>query len=154
MSFQKAINFVFTQGFIGEVIADGPSRVASFRLDDQVTTPNTIGHAYTYSADSTSVGGSQGSQVVTVGGIGEFAGIAVYPKHYALQGTTAAGALAPSLDLPPHSQVQLMTMGQIVVALSNAAAFGDPVFFDVLTGELGAGTAALGQTQIPNARAR
>lgn len=152
MTFQSTVNFRYTTGFVGEAQADVPTKARPWRLSAQTAVPNTVGKAFTYSADAVPVQGNQGSMTATVGGTGAFAGILIHPKHYALYGTAAGGPLAPTLDLPPSSEVELLTMGNVIVLLPAAAAYGDLVWFDQATGSIGSGTAGVGQTQIAGAK--
>ena len=114
-------------GVVGEVFTNGPLRTEAFTL---VSSPavNTIGNAFTVTAEG----------VATAGGdAGVFAGILVNPKHYATSGTTAGGTLAPTLALPDNTIGELLTMGEIVVSLSNAAVIGSGVYYADATGALG-----------------
>ena len=152
MGFQSTVNYKYTRGFVGEPAADVPRKVRPWRLSTQTSVANTVGKAFTYSADNTVSNGNQGSQVAAVGGTGIFAGILVNPKHYALYGTSAGGSLAASLDLPASSEVELMMMGNIIVYLPTAANYGDNLYFVQADGTLGVGTASAGQTQITGAK--
>lgn len=144
MSFQSTV--ATTQGFgvPGEIFTSSPTRAKSYILNSGAV-PNTVGYAYTL----TSEGVAQCGDAAEAGG--EFAGILINPKGYALQGA-AAGSLAPTLVVPEDSQGELLTMGEIIVYLTTAANIGDAVYFVNATGALGAGTAGAGQTQIPNAK--
>ena len=153
MAFQSTIQFRYTEGFVGEIIADGPVRARTWRLNSQLVLPNTVGFAYTFASDAAGTNGNQGTGIVVVGGAGVFAGIAVMPKTLTLNGTAAGGSLAPSYNMLPDTKCELLDMGKIVVNLTSAAnTYGLPVYFVQATGELASGTAAAGQTQIPNAK--
>ncbi len=152
MAFQSTVNFRFTTGFIGEAQADVPSKARPWRLTSQTAIANTVGKAFTYSSDNVPSQGNQGVMLAVVGGAGVYAGILIHPKHYPNFGTTAGGPLAPSLDVQPNSEVELMTMGNVIVYLPAAATYGDLVYFVQATGALGTGTAGAGQTQIPGAK--
>ena len=152
MAFQSTVGFRYTTGFLGEALADVPHKARAWRLSAQTAVANTVGKAFTASADAIPVQGNQGSIVAEVGGTGAFAGILIHPKHYALYGTATGGPLAPTLDLPANSEVELMTMGNVVVTFPAAVTYGSPVYFVNATGVLGAGTAAVGQTQIAGAK--
>ena len=136
MGFQSSVSEAQGFGVVGELFSNGPVRTKPYTL---VSTPaaNVIGCAYTIIAEG----------VATVGGdAGIFGGILVNPKHHALSGLTA------SLTLPDNTEGELLTMGEIVVTLSNAAVIGSGVYYADATGVLGCGTASTGQTQISNAK--
>lgn len=155
MSFQSVIRFRQTDGFLGQMTRDVPSVVKVWRFNEQVAHPNTFGRAFT--AVATEVAGVNGLPAIPVAQVGgadvattKFAGILCNPEQHALFGTTA-GALAPSLDLPPYSQGQLITKGEVVVAFATPVAYGDPVYFSEADGTL-ANAAAVGFRLIANAR--
>lgn len=146
MTFQSTVQFDQAGGVVGELATESPLRSASYILNSSGTA-NTIGNVFTHDADG----------VVQVGGTGAFAGVLVNPKSYALLGTSAGGALAPSLDLPDDTNGEILSMGSIYVSVTNisagaSGAIGDPVYYVNATGAIGLGTAASGQTQIPNAK--
>lgn len=131
MSFQSTVNFRNTSGFLGQIILEVPHVVKSWRLDGQTASPNTFGKAFSAVADTVQVGQQFGSRPIptaTVGGTGPFAGILCNPAEFALSGS-AAGTLAPSLDLPPYAEAQLITHGEVVVAFGTAVNYGDAVYF-------------------------
>lgn len=140
MSFQSSV--AQTQGFgvVGEIFTSSPTCAKSFILNSGAV-PNKIGYAYTRVSEGQA----------KCGGAGAFAGILINPKGYALQGA-AAGTLAPTLTVPEDSQGELLTMGEVIVYLTTAAAIGAAVYYVDADGSLGAGTAGAGQTQIPNAK--
>jgi len=115
-----------TQGFgvVGEVFTSSPTRAKTWNLNSG-TTANYVGYAYTVSSEGQA----------TVGGTGEFAGILIHPKSYALRGTTA-GTLEPTLIVPEDSAGELLTMGEIIVYSNTAAAIGDKVVYDTTSGAL------------------
>lgn len=147
MAFQNTVRIEQTTGIIGEIIFDGPSRSRPYNLDSQGATPNTVGFAFTCvtGVDDLARAGSAGG--------GAFAGILVNPKVYATSGPIT-GALDPTLDLPDNTNAELMTMGTIIVNLTSVDTGdkGEGIFYTDLTGELGSGTAAGGETQIANAK--
>jgi hypothetical protein len=142
MSFQSTVGFNLTEGFVGELSFDGPTRARDWRLNDQSTIPNKIGRAYTATTEE---------GVGQIGGTGPFIGILGFPKEQALVGGSD-GPLSPTLALPPKSVGSMVTMGFMTVELLTAASLGDDIYFVNATGELGAGTAAAGQTQIAGAK--
>lgn len=131
-------------GVVGEVVFEGPLRAQPGILKG--TAANIIvGRAFTIdSADGQ----------FQPGGTGVFGGILSDPKALQSVGTLAGGPLAPTLTVPAGTVGQFVTMGEIVVALDNAAAIGDGVFFTNATGVLSAGTASTGQTQIAGAQVK
>lgn len=157
MTFQTQVQSQFTQGWLGELIKDGPLRALPARIavDVLITDTNTFGKAFTFVADAPSVGAS--GQTVRVGGAGAFAGILVDPKDHALYGTAAGGSLAPTMDLPQGEAAQFCTMGYVVVSMSTSTAFGDPVYFAPATtgGDIAGAlynTAGRGRTLITGAK--
>jgi len=113
-----------TQGFgvVGEIYSDAPHKALPYILN---STTNTIGNAFTISAEG----------IAVMGGTGAFAGILANPKAYALQGTTA-GSLTPTLNLPQYTQGECMTAGEMIVTSATAAAVGDLVVYDTTSGAL------------------
>lgn len=143
MGFQQTVNTNQGFGVIGELLLDGPLRAQPGILKG--TAANiVIGRAFTRDpADGKFQPG---------GDAGVFGGILANPKTYANNGTSAGGSLAPTLTLIAGTVGEFVTMGYIVVTLSNAANVGDGVWYDDVTGALGAGVASTGQTQIAGAQ--
>jgi len=139
MGFQASVGLAKSLGVAGDIYNNSPIRAQSFILNSG-TQDNVVGYAYTINSEGNA----------TVGGSGVFGGILVNSKEYALFGT-AAGTLTPTLVLPEDSQGDLLTMGSIIVEVSNTGSIGDGVYFDDTTGALAIGTASTGQTQVPNA---
>lgn len=115
-------------GVVGERYNDSPIRARNWTLTSGGTNPNTIGNAFTASSEG----------VATVGGTGFFAGILGFAKEYVLYGTSAGGALAPTLNLPENSIGQLVYFGEMIVNLATAANQGDQVVYNTTTGALSA----------------
>jgi hypothetical protein len=140
-TFQSTINVNLAFGVVGELIQDGPQRVDSLTLD---STGGAVGLAYTK---------SNSTGIASVGGTGVFAGILVNPKVYASRGVSGA-TLDPTMTLPGNSQGEFLTMGTIVVSVTNAANIGDWIEFNQTTGALKAispgATADAGYTIISN----
>ena len=178
MGFQSTVNRQFTAGFVGEIVRNGPTRAKPARIAsatvgaDPGLSTNRISRAFGWSADLNPVGGMEGS--VIVGGAA-FYGILGNPKHNTLQGTTAGGSLASSLDLPQYAEGEFFDMATgLVVELFNETTgvknvnFGDQVAYapSTISGAnnplalpygaliaVPAGSAApTGFTLIPNAR--
>jgi hypothetical protein len=155
MAFQQSVGFNYTQGFVGQIIYDGPLRIGSYRLDGQTVALNTIGRAFGYSAEYTSdpglsAIGSSPSLIATVGGA-NFCGMLVNPDEYELYGTATGGPLAPSYSLPPFSRAQLMEMGIAVAEIFNPStgAAATVNFGDALAYVTSATTAAQNPAGIP-----
>lgn len=141
MSLQTAVNINYGFGLVGDIITDGPQRADVLNLDSN---GGTIGYAFTKSSTT---------GVATQGGTGVFAGILANSKVYALKGT-GGNPLNPTLTLPGYSQGEFLTMGTIVVTLTNTANIGDIIEFDQTTGALTSlapgSSAGVGKTLIPN----
>lgn len=146
MAFQSNVRIDQTTGIVGEIIYDGPVRAQPGILRTTVETNNVIGRAFTY-LDTTA-----NDTVVQAGGSGTapstFAGILVNPKVYATSGPTT-GTLDPTLQLPNETEVELLSMGIIVVNMLTAAQIGADVYWVPGSGELT--TTAGGNVQVPNA---
>lgn len=146
MAFQKTVNRQYTQGWIGEILNDGPIRAKPARIaDGGAGTINRIGRAFDIAGD-VPPGKPSGSgispvdsktvsfieQTVKVGGAGFF-GILGIPKHYALYGTSTPvsgeqpGPLAPSIDLPDDVEGEFLDMAIMCVALANGGAADGPI---------------------------
>ena len=155
MSFQTTVGFRNTSGFLGQIIREVPSIVKVWRLSSQTAVVNTFGKAFTASPEvvTTPEMGLQAIKVAAVGGTAAFAGILVNPSEFANSGS-AAGTLAPNLNLPAYSRAELMTEGEAVVSFATAVAYGDGVAFDPATGALvapGAGMTTIVGAMVTNA---
>lgn len=141
-AFQSTIRSELGFGLVGEILFDGPTRAQPGVIKG--TQANCIiGRAFTIdTADGQ----------FSPGGTGVFGGILANPKTQVSFGTTAGGALAPTLVVPVGEVGEFVTMGYLCVALANAATIGNGVFFTNATGVLSAGTAGAGETQIAGAQ--
>lgn len=137
MSFQQTVGFRNTRGFLGQIIREVPSVVKIWRLDAQTAVPNTFGKAFTYVSDAAPADGNglPEIKVAKVGGAGVFVGLLVNPSEFANSGS-AAGTLAPNLDLPAFSRAELMTEGEAVIYFTGVGAYGDGVAYLDATGAL------------------
>lgn len=133
MAIPNTIPAGLVSGIPGEIAFAGPTRALAALLDSTASTANVFGRAFTYK--------DKAVETVQAGGTGTFAGILTSPKafaldfNYSLNGTTA----------------ELLFMGEVFVELSTTGGVvGDLVWYDNTTGALGHGTAAAGQTQVPN----
>jgi hypothetical protein len=153
MVFQSTVNFNQASGVIGEIMRAGPKRVKPGILASTSAANNVIGRAFRHVATE--------DLDVTADAAGAFAGILCFPKEYALHGTTS-GPLEPTLVLPNGMCVELLSMGTILVDLSQDApatssrAIGADIWYQNTTGILVgvvAGTSSVtGYTQVPNAK--
>ena len=133
MAFQTVTNVFTAVGVPGEAAYFGPEpRVQPRIMYSGGTNPNTMGFAFTEST----VGDIQLSGTVTVGGTGQFAGILVQPKASSTFGTTAGGPLAATLNMPDYSTGEMLSFGDVFVALPAAANIGDLVAYNTTTGTL------------------
>ena len=130
MSFQSSV-FQFTcAGVPGEIFSNYPHRAQSFTINSASAAYNIIGAtAFTVLSQGFAQAGN-GS-----GNLG-FAGFLFNPKVYALQGTFAGGALAPTMTLPNFAQAEFITEGSLWVTLPNTANIGDIVIYDNVTGAI------------------
>lgn len=147
MGFQSAIALNQGFGVVGEIVFDGPTRAQPgiVKAGTATAADIVVGRAFTIDA-------ADGQ--FQPGGTGVFGGILANPKGLAAYGTTGGGPLAPTLTVPAGEACEFVTMGEILVALTGAAAIGAGVYFVNATGVLAAGTATTGQTQIPTAKVK
>jgi len=138
MTLQSTVNDKQAFGNVGAFYDDSPRRVAPYVIDVNAT----VGCACTL------VAASEGH--ATLGGSGLFGGILVNGHEYVKDG------LGASLTVPAGSNVQLCTMGHVVVEATTAASVGDVAAFNDTTGaiEAYASSASVpsGSTLIPNAK--
>lgn len=134
-------------GVIGEIQFEGPTRAQPgvMKAGTATAADIVVGRAFTIDA---------ADGAFQPGGTGVFGGILINPKGMSSVGTAANGPLAPTLTVPAGTVGEFLTMGEILVSTSNAAAIGAGVYFVNATGALGAGTAAGGQTQIAGAQVK
>jgi hypothetical protein len=128
MSFQSTVSIELGFGVPGELFTDAPYKVQPFTINSAQASYNVIGAT---ACTITSQGFCQAGSGGTLG----FAGILVDPKDIALFG--AGGVpLNPTLTVPNYTQVECLTMGDVIVTLPAAANIGDYVIFDNTTGAL------------------
>ncbi len=152
-TFQSTVRINQTTGIIGEIIRQGPTRAHPGILNSTSAANNVIGRAFNY---LNSVSDSD----VTADAAGVFAGILVNPKVYATAGD-GVGALNPTLVLPNETEVELLTMGIIIVDLSQVSPenpstiIGSDIWAEdatgILVGVASGLTIAADYTQVPNA---
>lgn len=123
--FQSAVALNQGFGVVGEIAFEGPLRATPGVIKGADPTLNIVGRAFTIdTADGQ----------YTAGGTGVFGGILANPKTMSSLGTSAGGALAPTLTVPNGTIGEFVTMGEIVIAAANAAKIGDKVMFAQATG--------------------
>lgn len=141
MTLQKSVLRQYTQGFIGEISADGPKRgnigIITQNAPGGVVIPNRIGRGFTYAADVGGVPstGDASTGTATMGWIEQraivgkdasdtnprFFGILGIPKHFTLYGNSVDGPLGPTYDIPDNSEAEFMTMAIMNVAVANGS---------------------------------
>ena len=151
-TFQSTVQQFQPSGIVGEIILSGPRRASPQILASTSAANNVIGRAFRH------VGTNDLN--VTADATGVFAGILVHPKSYATSGP-ATGTLDPTLALPNNTIVEVLSMGIIIVDLSQDSPtaprrnIGDNVWFEDATGVLvgvnSATTTVASYTQVPNA---
>ena len=132
--FQQTVNVQLGFGIPGSLYDDGPIRCAPYELVSASAAYNVIG-ATAFTVTSGDSGNNSGSAIAAAGGTGTFAGILMNSKLYATSGTSA-GALNPTMTLPNYTVAELLTMGDIIVALPGPASIGDIIGYDTTTGRL------------------
>lgn len=154
-NFQSTVRIDQATGVVGEIILEGPRRAQPAILNSTSAANNVVGRAFNFL-------NTTADQEVTsdAAGTGVFAGILVNPKVYATSGPST-GTLDPTLTLRNNEQVELLTMGMIIVDLSNDSPtdprrnIGDNVWRQDTTGILvgvnASTTTVAGYTQVPNA---
>jgi hypothetical protein len=129
MGFQTSVAINMGFGVPGDQYSDGPWRAQSYQINSASATYNNIGSTMC-SITSQGVCAAGNS-----GGTTAFAGLLVDAKAVALFGTGGI-PLAPTLNVPNYTQVECATMGSYVVTLTGAAAIGDYVIYDNVTGAI------------------
>jgi hypothetical protein len=126
MTFQSTVSLKQGFGVAGEFFDGSPHRAEPFILQSADPGYNVFGRAFTVVSEG----------IAQAGGTGVFAGFLVSPKSATSVGTVAGGTLAPTLTLPNNVLAEILNMGCIIVSLPDAAAIGDLVIYDEVTGEL------------------
>jgi hypothetical protein len=143
MTFQTSVQRQYTTGFPGELAKDGPTRAKQGRINsvtignDPGASTNRISRAFGFGADIPATGTTKSEMgALVVVGAPVFYGILANPKHYALQGTSSGGTLAPSLDLPIGADGEFVDMATgLISELFNETTgaktmnFGDQVAY-------------------------
>lgn len=142
MTLQSTVALNQGFGLVGELVFEGPLRAQPGVVKG--TAANiVVGRAFTI---DTADGQFQ------PGGTGVYGGILSNPKALQSVGTAGGGPLAPTLTVPAGTVGEFVTTGEILVQMNGAAQIGQGVYFVQATGELGAGAAGGGQTQIAGAQ--
>lgn len=129
MGFQTSVSLKQGFGVVGEMYSDAPRKAQSFILNSASAANNVVGRAFTVASEGVAQAGVAGSNTV------RFAGILASPKTYANKGTTG-DTLAANQTLANGVQAELVSEGDIIVALPAAAAIGDVVYYTDATGVL------------------
>ena len=129
MAFQSTVSQAQGFGVPGEQFTDGPWRAEAYTIESASAAYNIIGAtACSVTSQGFCAAGKTSANL-------PFAGILVDPKDVALFGA-GGQPLAPSLTVPNFTAVECATMGSFIVTLPAAAAIGDKVIFDNVTGAL------------------
>lgn len=129
MGFQSTVSQAQGFGVPGEQFTDGPWRAETFTIVSAQASYNVIGAtACSVTSQGFCAAGKPSANA-------PFAGILVDPKDVALFGV-GNQPLAPTLQVPNQAIVECATMGSFIVTLPAAAAIGDKVIFDNITGAL------------------
>jgi hypothetical protein len=129
MTFQASpVKAVTGFGVQGEIQQTSPYIAQSYVLNSALASYNVMGSAFSVVSEGVAAAGNAGGTAV-------FAGYLSGPKEQALYGT-GGNPLAPSLVLPNNVSAGLVTMGIMIVYLPAAAAIGDWVVYDNVTGLL------------------
>jgi hypothetical protein len=152
MSFQKAVQRQYVQGFVGEIAADGPTRARTGIITAPATATNVnrIGRAFGYSAGLPAMGA--GAVTPATGAIVQLGGSTYYgvlgtPKDHALYGD-ASGPLGASYDLPTGTTAQFFTMAIMTLSVANGSdttqtvPFGAQMYYCIAAGAAAAGYVA------------
>lgn len=141
MALQSTVNIEMGFGVVGELANDSPYTAKPYTLVSGAQT-NVVGKYFTVTSEG----------IAAAGGTGAIAGILMHPKHYALRGTSAGGTLAPTITLADNEIGECLIEGEIIIAVSGAAAIGDALKYNTTTGVIGTGAPGGGEAAVPNAR--
>jgi len=139
MTFQTEVRNDVASGVIGDRAFSGPIRSKPYVLNSASAANNVIGRVFT----ETGVEGE-----AQAGGVGAFAGILINSKSYHSPGS-ATGTLEPTLTLPNGAIGELMTMGEVFIAMPENAAVGNPLNYNTTTGVIGVGAPGAGEAILP-----
>lgn len=142
MTFPSSVTADLAFGIVGELAFDGPLRAFPARIDHATAADIVIGRYFTQNADGT----------VRPGGAGVVGGVFMLPKTQVSLGTSAGGALAPTMTVPTNTIGEFLAMGQIVVSVGAAVALGNAAKYTDATGVIGVGAPGAGETAIPNSK--
>lgn len=118
---QKSVYTKQALGMEGEFYDDSPRRVSPYIVTGVANGDSAaIGRVFTVTAAA--------NQKAVLGGAGKFAGIAVNPKNYTVDGLTA------SLDLADGTPAQLCRSGVLFVKSTTAVTPGQTALYATATG--------------------
>jgi len=130
MGFQSTVALNQGFGVIGELAFDGPQRATPGVIKG--TAANlVVGRAFT-------IDPADGQYQPGVLGAANFGGILSNPKGLASVGAIGGSPLSPTLTVPAGTVGEFLNMGQVIVALLNAANIGDKVTYATADGQLSA----------------
>lgn len=132
--------FELQSGIPGEVGVRIPARSVAVMTDSTDPRNNVFGRAFTYR--------SEALETVQAGGGGLFAGFLIRPK------TAAVNDIGEPVDVIANRRAcEVVQQGEVFVLLTQGSAvtIGTRLFYDVATGEVGAGVAGAGQIAIDGA---
>ncbi len=126
MPAQTVVRQFLTSGLPGEIANTGPSRAHDWVVQvSGLAVNNIVGYAYAQLSDG----------IATPGQNGNFIGVLVLPKNYALLGTPT-GSLEPAFFIPDNQNGSLLSMGEIWVSLQTAGNVGDGLTYNIDTGAI------------------
>lgn len=128
MAFQTSVFLQQGFGIPGELYTDSPHISESYIINSASAAYNIVGAtAFTITSQGVAQAGNGGSLGL--------AGVLANPKVYRLRGTT--GSLSPSMTLANYTQGEFVTMGKLIVNITNTtASIGDWLVYDNTTGAL------------------
>lgn len=129
MSYQSSVFQFQASGVQGEIYSDYPVGSDAYVINSASAANNIFGNAcsiVTTTQGQVKMGNSDGAP---------FAGFLIFPKAQASFGTSGQ-PLAPTLAVPNGTVVDVLNLGMIWVFLPAAAAIGDLVIYDNVTGAL------------------
>lgn len=130
-AFQTSVLADAAIGIPGNLFRDQPRRCTPGVLNSADPTYNVFGRAFTYNAGS--------DTLVGAGGTGVYAGIMVGSAEHTTAGAST-GALDPTLTLRNNEVSEFLKEGCVIVTFPTAVNIGDVVYYDNVTGILGAFT--------------
>ncbi len=144
-AFPSSVTTDLAFGIVGELAFDGPVRSQPARISHGTAADIVVGRWFTLAADGTARPGGAAPA-------GGHAGVFMNPKTQTSLGTSAGGALAPTLIVPTGTIGEFGYMGAFVVSVANAVAIGAAAKYADATGIISSGAPGAGETAIPNSK--